>query len=94
MSEEMMQQFAVPDRDIPVLDILDVDQVIASFVPRGLWMIGSWGRIDIITRDRTRVLVALGGMGSLEWRLVSPEDRGREWSPSTMRHCSRSYHRP
>jgi hypothetical protein len=77
MSEEMMQQFAVPDRDIPVLDILDVDQVIASFVPRGLWMIGSWGRIDIITRDRTRVLVALGGMGSLEWRLVSPEDRQR-----------------
>src|SRR5208282_2167033 len=77
MSEEMMQQFAVTDREIPVLDILDAEQVIASFVPRGLWMIGSWGRIDVITRNRTHVLVALGGAGNLEWRLVSSEDRQR-----------------
>jgi hypothetical protein len=77
MSEELMQKFAVADRDIPVLDVLDVDQVITSFVPRGLWLIGSWGRIDVITRDRTRVLVALGGPENLEWQLVSPEDRRR-----------------
>jgi hypothetical protein len=77
MSEEMMQKFAVTDREIPVLDVLDADQVIASFVPRGLWLIGSWGRIDVITRDGTQILVALGGVGNLKWRLVSPEDRGR-----------------
>jgi hypothetical protein len=77
MSEEMMQEFAVPDREVPVLDVFDGDQVVASFVPRGLWMIASWGRIDIITRDRTYALVALGGVGKLEWRLVSPEGRQR-----------------
>jgi hypothetical protein len=77
MSEELMQKFAVTDRDIPVLDVLDADQVVASFVPRGLWLIGSWGRIDIITRDQTHVLLAVGGVGSLEWRLVAPEDRQR-----------------
>lgn len=77
MSEEMMQEFAVPDREIPVLDVFELDQVVASFVPRGLWMIASWGRIDIITRDRTHALVALGGAGKLEWRLVSPEGRQR-----------------
>jgi hypothetical protein len=77
LSEELMQQFAVKDRDIPVLDILDADQVIASFVPRGLWLVGSWGRIDVITRDRTLALVALGDKGSLEWRLVDPADRKR-----------------
>ena len=70
-----MQKFAVTGRDIPVLDVIEADQVIASFVPRGLWLIGSWGRIDIITRDRIRVLVALGGPKNLEWRLVSPDDR-------------------
>ncbi len=72
MSEQMMQEFAVTDRDIPVLDVLNADQVIASFVPRGLWMIGSWGRIDVITRKGTQMLVALGGPGNLEWRIVSP----------------------
>jgi len=75
-SEELMQQFAVTDREIPVLDVLDADQVVASFVPRGLWLIGSWGRVEIITRDRTHVLLALGGSNNLEWRLVvSSEDR-------------------
>jgi hypothetical protein len=75
MSEEMMQKFAVTDREISVLDVLDGDQVIASFVPRGLWLIGSWGRIDIITRDRTHILLALRDEGNLQWRLVSPESR-------------------
>ena len=59
------------------MDIVDAHQVIASFVPRGLWMIGFWGQIDIITRDRTRVLVALRSAGALEWRLASTEDRQR-----------------
>ncbi len=77
MSEEMMQEFAVPDREIPVLDVFEADQAIVSFVPRGLWMIASWGRIDIITRNRTHTLVALGGVGKLEWRLVSLKGRQR-----------------
>ncbi len=77
MSEELMQKFAVADREISVLDVVDGDQVVASFVPRGLWLIGMWGRIDIITRDRTRILVALRREGTLEWRLVTPESRQR-----------------
>jgi hypothetical protein len=77
MSEEIMQQFAVTDREIPVLDVLHADQVIASFVPRGLWLIGSWGRIDVITRDRTHILLALREKGNLEWRLVLPESPGQ-----------------
>jgi hypothetical protein len=77
MSEEMMQLFGVTDREIPILDVLEADQVIASFVPRGLWLVGSWGRIDVITRNRTEILMALGGPGNLEWRLTSPENRLR-----------------
>jgi hypothetical protein len=83
MSEEMMQLFGVTDREIPILDVLEADQVVASFVPRGLWLVGSWGRIDVITRNRTQILVALGGPGNLEWRLISPEDRRRQVSFDT-----------
>jgi hypothetical protein len=75
LSEEQMQEFAVADRDIPVLDVIGADEVIASFVPRGLWLIGSWGRIDIITRDRTHKLFASGSTGNLEWWVASPEGR-------------------
>ncbi len=77
MSEEMMQEFAVTDRDLAVLDILRDDQVVASFVPRGLWLIGAWGRIDVITRDRTWILVAIQQPEKFEWQLVSPENRER-----------------
>ena len=75
MSDELMHQFAVTDREIPILDVLRADQVIACFVPRGLWTIGAWGRIDVITPDRTQVLVVLGDEENLEWRLISGDDR-------------------
>lgn len=75
MSEEMMQKFAVTDRELPILDVLCGDQVVTSFVPRGLWLIGAWGRIDIITKKRTWILVAIKKDNEFEWRLVSSEDR-------------------
>jgi hypothetical protein len=77
MSEEMMQEFAVTDRELPVLDVLRADQVVASFVPRGLWLIGAWGRIDVITKDKTSVLVAIKKLDKFEWQLALPDDRRR-----------------
>jgi hypothetical protein len=77
MSEELMQKYAVTDRELQVLDVLRGDQVIASFVPRGLWLIGSWGRIDIITKEGTAVLVAIKQPDRYEWKLVFPNDRRR-----------------
>jgi hypothetical protein len=75
MSEEMMQKFAVTDRELPILDVLRGDQVVTSFVPRGLWLIGAWGRIDIITKERTWILIAPKKDNEFEWRLVSSENR-------------------
>jgi Holliday junction resolvase-like predicted endonuclease len=77
MSEEMMQEFAVTDRELSVLDVLRGDQVVASFVPRGLWLIGAWGRIDVITRDSTSILVAIKNLDTFEWQLTSRDDRQR-----------------
>ncbi|MBU9579032.1 hypothetical protein KTE26_11360 [Ralstonia mannitolilytica] len=76
MSEEMMQKFAVPDRELPVMDILLDGRVVASFIPRGRWMIGSWGRIDIITPQQTHVLVLLrDSEGEFAWRYAEMNDR-------------------
>jgi hypothetical protein len=75
MSEDMMRKFGVTDRELPILDVLRGDQVVTSFVPRGLWLIGAWGRIDIITKERTWILVAIKKDNEFEWRLVSSEDR-------------------
>ena len=83
MSEELMQKFAVSDRELPILDVLKGGEVLASFVPRGLWLIGAWGRIDVITSTQTRMLVMLrDDNGCLEWRIVSPGNR-RETQPLT-----------
>jgi Holliday junction resolvase-like predicted endonuclease len=76
MSEEMMQKYAVSDRELPILDILSEGHVLASFVPRGLWLIGAWGRIDIITPTQTRMLVMLRVENqSLQWHIVSHDNR-------------------
>jgi hypothetical protein len=57
MSEELMQHFGVPDREMPVLDILKSDQTVASFVPVGLWLIGANGRIDVVTLSGSYALI-------------------------------------
>ncbi len=54
-----MQRYAVVDREPRVLEVILDDQAIASFVPRGLWLIGAFGRIDMITPDRTIIVVAI-----------------------------------
>lgn len=74
-SEDLMQSYAIADRDLPVLDIIFGDQVIVSFVPRALWIVGARGRIDLITRTGTRLLIDRGSEGAPNWQLVSAESR-------------------
>lgn len=76
MFEELMQKYAVTARDIPILDVLQHGSVLASFVPRGLWMLGSQGRVDVIANAETRMLVAFREAGDFYvWHLVSAERR-------------------
>lgn len=75
MSEEMMQKFAVPDRELPILDITLDKQPVISFVPRALWIIGARGRVDVITEAGTRLLVDAGDTNAMRWKLVSAENR-------------------
>ncbi|MGM4877059.1 hypothetical protein AB7645_38155 [Bradyrhizobium sp. 956_D2_N1_5] len=74
MSEELMQKFSVADRELAVLDIVRGAEPIASFVPRGLWLLGAHGWVDIITRRGTRALINLG-REQTDWQLAGVEDR-------------------
>lgn len=80
MSEELMNLFAVPDRELPVLDVLRGEEPILSFVPHGLWIIGAHGRIDIISRSGMRVLVNAAREGEPNWLLVEPANRTKPTS--------------
>lgn len=74
MSEELMQGFAVPDRELPILDILKNQEPIASLVPRGLWVLGANGRMDLITRKGTRLIVYRNEEPE-GWLIVEADDR-------------------
>jgi hypothetical protein len=75
MAEELMERFAVPDRELPVLDVLSGEEPVASFVPRGLWIIGANGRIDIITSSGFRFLTDQGRNGAPNWVVIDSQDR-------------------
>lgn len=75
MSEELMQKFAVPDRELPILDVVQADEVLASFIPRALWVIGSFGRVDVITRSGTTLLVRVSQEEDFNWQIVDRSDR-------------------
>jgi len=57
MSEELMQKFAVPDKELSILDLNKDDKSLLSFVPVGLWVLGSNGRIDVISKQGTALLL-------------------------------------
>jgi hypothetical protein len=75
MSEEMMHNFAVTDRELRILDIVREDNVVASLVPRGLWLIGAWGRVDLITESQTWIIVAIKTDDQYRWHIVPPDNR-------------------
>ncbi|WP_419809184.1 hypothetical protein [Sphingomonas sp.] len=80
MSEELMQKFAVPDRELPILDVVRADDVLASFIPRALWVLGSFGRVDLVTRSGTTLLVRASREDEFSWQVVDKSDR-RKVSP-------------
>jgi hypothetical protein len=78
MSEELMQNFAVPDRTLPILDVTRDDLPVVSFVPTGLWVLGAHGRIDAVTRQGTRAIInvtQLKNGNEPEWRFIEPKTR-------------------
>lgn len=88
MSEELMQKFAVPDREIPILDLNRGETPVMSIVPAGLWVIGSNGRIDVITQDRGAILLDVSrAMEPARWVYVVRGERRepQAWNEAAFR---------
>ncbi len=57
MFEEMMQIFNINPVNIETIDLFKGNKFLMSFKPKGLWIIGANGRIDIISRKGSFILL-------------------------------------
>lgn len=57
MNEELMQKYQVPPKQLKVLDIYSGDHIVATFKPIGLWIIGTNGRVDILSKNGAVLLI-------------------------------------
>jgi hypothetical protein len=86
MYEELMQKFNVPATTQPTLR-LDGDRGYALFKPKGLWVIGANGRIDLYTSKGTFIIVDLAEREtSARWTIfrASQKREGDLFSPEMI----------
>jgi len=76
MHEEPMRRVGLPPRDLPVLDLLHNGQRAATIEPRGLWIIGANGRLDL-RRGAAHYLIidAAENFEPPQWRLAALKNR-------------------
>jgi hypothetical protein len=79
MSEELMQRFGVQQRMMPTFEIRAGERRVMRFQPKGLWVIGANGRVDLITKVAAPILVDQSEPLSRprNWQLYDSSDHGR-----------------
>jgi hypothetical protein len=79
MSEELMQRFGVAPKMMPTFEIRAEKQRIMRFQPKGLWIIGANGRVDLITKAAAPILVDRSEplSNDRDWQLYDSGNHGR-----------------
>lgn len=76
MHEEMMRRFNVAARQIPTLLLVNGSGNSARLEPRGLWIIGANGRIDMKFGSRHYLIVDVAGsFEAPDWQVADAELR-------------------
>lgn len=76
MHEELMEQFGVQPKKVPIFDLYVEKKLIATFKPIGLWVVGAKGRMDILTKKGSYILVDIGEDETTPlWRVFTPTNR-------------------
>ena len=76
MQEELMQKFNVPARDLPVLELLHEGGASARIEPRGLWIVGANGRLDLFSGARHYVIIdSAENFEPPDWRMAPLSNR-------------------
>ena len=75
MHEPLMQKFNLPARDIPVLELASGERS-ARLEPRGLWIIGANGRLDLFAGTRHYMIVDTAeNLQPPQWQIAPFSDR-------------------
>ena len=81
MHEELMKEYGVPSTAVPILVITDRGKQIAKIVPRGLWIIGLNGRLDLYSGSgHFIVLDRAPNFSPPDWH-IAPAEKRRELQP-------------
>lgn len=76
LHEDLMRRFEVPPTRQPVLRIEDGKGRYALFKPKGLWVIGANGRVDLYTSKGVYILVDFSErFSNPNWMIVPPKKR-------------------
>lgn len=89
MHEEMMQKFGIAARRLPILNITRGSVPVATIEPRGLWIIGANGKLDMIVGQKQYIIVDTAeNLASPSW-IFTPFSNRRERQPLTQQtFCS------
>ena len=76
MHEELMHKFGVAAKRMPTLELQDRAGHVAKLVPRGLWIIGSNGRVDLKLGGRRYLIVDMAeNFEAPDWQAAPAEPR-------------------
>jgi len=76
MHEELMKKFGVSPRSVPVLQLFHQGAPSARIEPRGLWIIGANGRLDIVRGTKHYVIIdAAENLAKPDWQIAPLSDR-------------------
>jgi hypothetical protein len=77
MHEPLMLNFNVPARDLPVLELSSGERS-ARLEPRGLWIIGANGRLDLFANSGHHIIIdAAENLQPPQWQIAPFADRQR-----------------
>jgi hypothetical protein len=78
MYEPMMEDYDIPQQKIDTLDIFKEGRLLATFKPKGLWVIGINGLIDVISMKGNFVLGDTAeAFQHPQWRIYSQRNSGK-----------------
>ena len=76
MLEDLMRTFEIPQQRVNTLDIFYKQKIVLAFKPKGLWIIGANGRIDILSGKGSFMLVDSAEQFQQPiWKLLSTDKK-------------------
>jgi hypothetical protein len=87
MVEELMRKYDVPQAEQPTLKLTDSKGAFALFKPKGLWIIGANGRIDLYTTKGAYIIVDLSEpFGAANWTIFRADNKreGKPYIPALL----------